>query len=76
MKLEEALSTLGFSNVDVLPKVKDIQKQFYKLSKFKHPDKNGGYKESTEECQTLLNTYNLAWKKSNQKKRILITSSP
>ena len=62
MKLEEALLILGFSNVDVLPKVKELQRQFYKLCKTKHPDKNGGSKESTEEFQTLLNAYNLAGK--------------
>ena len=68
MKLEEALLILGFSNVNVLPKVKDIQKQFYKLSKVKHPDKNGGSKESTEEFQTLLNAYNLAGKAAEKVK--------
>ena len=48
--------------MNVLPKVKELQRQFYKLCKTKHPDKNGGTKESTEEFQTLLNAYNLAGK--------------
>lgn len=68
MKLQEALLILGFSNVNVLPKVKDIQRRFYKLSKIKHPDKNGGSKESTEEFQTLLNAYNLAGKAAEKVK--------
>ena len=62
MKIEEALNILEFDDVRVIPKLKDIQRQFHKLSKIRHPDKNGGTKEATEEFQLLLNAYHLAGK--------------
>ena len=62
MKLEEALRILGFDNPPVLPKLKEIQRSFHRLSKTKHPDKNNGSKESTEEFQTLLLAYHTAGK--------------
>ena len=62
MKLFEALNILGFENPSVLPKLKEIQKHFHRLSKTKHPDKNNGSKESTAEFQTLLDAYRIAGK--------------
>lgn len=62
MKLEEALTLLGFSDVNAVPKVKKIQKQFYKLSMVRHPDKNNGSKEATEAFQELLTAYHVAGK--------------
>ena len=62
MKLEDALRILEFKNVCVLPKLKEIQKQFHRLSKIKHPDKNNGSKESTAEFQALLEAYNTVGK--------------
>ena len=62
MKLEEALRILCFENTSDLPKLKDIQKHFHRLSKIKHPDKNNGSKESTKEFQTLLDAYHTAGK--------------
>ena len=43
-------------------RVKDIQKQFHRLSKIKHPDKNNGSKESTADFQVLLDAYHTAGK--------------
>ena len=60
MMLEEALKILEFPDVTKLPKLKEIQKQFRKLSLLKHPDKNGGTKEATADFQNLLNAYNIA----------------
>ena len=62
MKLSEALNILGFEKSSVLPKLKEIQKHFHRLSKTKHPDKNNGSKESTAEFQTLLDAYRIAGK--------------
>ena len=62
MKLKEALRILGLESFSVLPKLKDIQKQFHRLSKIKHPDKNNGSKESKEEFQALLEAYHVAGK--------------
>ena len=62
MKLNEALRILGFESPSILPKLKDIQKHFHRLSKLKHPDKNNGSKESTVEFQTLLDAYRIAGK--------------
>jgi curved DNA-binding protein CbpA len=49
MNLEEALRLLEFDDVRKLPRMKDIVKQWRKLSMMKHPDKNGGTKESTSD---------------------------
>ena len=68
MNVDEALQILEFDNVGVVPKLKDIQKRFYQLSKIKHPDKNNGSKESTEEFQVLLNAYHVAGKAAEQVK--------
>ena len=68
MKLEEALRILEFDDVKIVPKIKDIQKQFHRLSKTKHPDKNNGSKESTEEFQNLLNAYHVAGKAAEKVK--------
>ena len=62
MKLEEALLILGFEDLAVLPKIKEIQKRFYSLSKVLHPDKNNGSKKSTAEFQNLLEAYKIAGK--------------
>ena len=62
MKLEEALRILEFKNTTVLPRLKEIQKQFHRLSKIKHPDKNNGSIKSKEDFQTLLEAYNTAGK--------------
>ena len=66
MKVEEALRILGFENTKVLPKLKDIQKHFHRLSKTTHPYKNNGSKESTEEFQILLDAYNTAGKAADK----------
>jgi curved DNA-binding protein CbpA len=62
MKIEDALLILEFDDVKVIPKLKDIQRQFHKLSKIQNPDKNGGTQEATEDFQLLLNAYHLAGK--------------
>ena len=62
MKLDEALRILGFESHNELPKLKDIQKQFHRLCKEKHPDKNNGSKESTAAFQILLDAYHTAGK--------------
>ena len=62
MKLAEALRILEFVDTTTLPKLKEIQKQFHRLCKIKHPDKNNGSKESTEEFQIILEAYNTAGK--------------
>ena len=66
MNLKEALQILEFSDAKVIPKLKDIQKQFHKLSKLKHPDKNGGTKEATEDFQKLLDAYHVAGKAAEE----------
>ena len=68
MNLEEALKTLEFADVEKLPKLKDIQKQFRKLCIVKHPDKNGGSKEATADFQKLLEAYQVAGDASEQTK--------
>ena len=68
MNLEEALRILEFEDVQVVPKIKDIQKHFHRLSKIKHPDKNNGSKESTLEFQNLLNAYHVAGKAAEKVK--------
>ena len=62
MKLDKALRILGFESHTELPKLKDIQKQFHRLCKVKHPDKNNGSKESTAAFQILLDAYHTAGK--------------
>ena len=62
MKLEEALHLLGFSDVNAVRKVKEIQKKFYQLSIVRHPDKNNGSKEATAAFQELLTAYHVAGK--------------
>ena len=54
MNLEDALRILEFKDVQKLPKLKEIQKQFRKLSREKHPNKNGGTQEATSDFQKLL----------------------
>ena len=66
MNLKEALQILEFGDAKVIPKLKDIQKQFHKLSKLKHPDKNGGTKEATEDFQKLLDAYHVAGKAAEE----------
>ena len=57
MDVKEALLLLGFPDQEQLPKLKDITRQFRKLSLVKHPDKPGGSKEAFQE---LLEAYNVA----------------
>ena len=57
MDVKEALLLLGFPDQEQLPKLKDITRQFRKLSLVKHPDKPEGSKEAFQE---LLEAYNVA----------------
>ena len=68
MKIEEALMILEFLDVNKLPKLKEIQKQFRKLSKVRHPDRNGGTKEATSDFQKLLDAYQVAGKAAERVK--------
>ena len=43
--LKAALIYLGFGDIDHVPKMKDIRKQYLILSNKHHPDKPGGTKE-------------------------------
>ena len=56
----EALKILGFKDIKKLPKLREIMKNWRKLSMEKHPDKNGGTPESTREFQELLDAYQTA----------------
>ena len=58
-KVIEALLILGFSleDIQVLPRMKDIQKRYYKFAKIRHPDMNRG---DTALFQELLNAYHVA----------------
>ena len=56
----QALKVLGFEDLTVIPKVKDIYQRYKKLAYLKHPDRNNGSPESTAEFQELLNAYHLA----------------
>ena len=59
-KVIQALKVLGFKNFSELPKLKEIARNFRKLSILKHPDKNGGCKEATAEFQSILKAYQVA----------------
>ena len=54
MKIKNALKVLGFENLTVIPKMKDIRKQWIKLSLIHHPDKPTG---DTKSFQELLSAY-------------------
>ena len=56
----QALKVLGFENLSKIPKLKEITRNFKKLSILKHPDKNGGSKEATDEFQSILKAYQVA----------------
>ena len=61
MDIKEALRILEFGDVDKVPRLTDIQKQFRRLSLLKHPDKNHDrIAEATEEFQELLDAYQVA----------------
>ena len=61
MDIKEALRILEFGDVDKVPRLTDIQKQFRRLSLLKHPDKNPDrIAEATEEFQELLDAYQVA----------------
>ena len=55
--LKAALICLGFGDIEYVPKMKLIRKQYLLLSNKQHPDKPGGTKEA---FQKLLDAYNTA----------------
>ena len=59
-ELKKALEVLGFINPKKIPKLREIVKNWRKLSIEKHPDKNGGTAEATSAFQELVAAYQLA----------------
>ena len=56
------LNTLGFKELEELPKLKDVKKSYYEMAKELHPDKHmdedeNVKKEFEEKFKTLLNAY-------------------
>ena len=60
--LKAALDTLGFQDIDHVPKLKLIVINFKRLCLKLHPDKNGGTKEANILFQNLMKAYELAGK--------------
>ena len=56
----DALKVLGFEELDVLPKVRDIIRKYRKLAFLNHPDRNNGCPEAKARFQDILNAYNVA----------------
>ena len=61
-KLIDALKVLEFENVTEIPKMKEINKKWRKLSLIKHPDKGG----TKEDFQELLAAYQIAGEASKK----------
>ena len=61
-KVKEALKVLGFRNIEVLPKLKEIRKSFLKLSLLYHPDRNNSSEEANAKFQVILEAYEVAGK--------------
>ena len=55
-----ALKVLGFEDLTVLPKVREIYQRYKKLAFLKHPDRNNGSQEATADFQDILNAYHVA----------------
>ena len=55
-KIQEALKFFGMDNV---PSMKELNSRYRKLALLKHPDKNSGSKEATEDYQNLLMYYKI-----------------
>ena len=53
--IEQALKTMGFQDITVIPKMKEIRKKWLLLSLITHPDKNG----SNQAFQDLLEAYEI-----------------
>ena len=66
-KVTEALLILGFilKEIHVIPRMKDIQKRYYKLAKISHPYRHCG---DTAFFQELLNAYHVAGDAANKVK--------
>ena len=60
IKVSEALKVLGFENLDVLPKVREIIQRYRKLAFLNHPDRNNGSNEAKIKLQAILKAYNIA----------------
>ena len=54
--LKAALIYLRFGDIDHVPKMKDIRKQYLILSNKHHPDKPGGTKEGFQKLSDAYNT--------------------
>ena len=55
-KLQEALKFFG---IDKVPSMKELNSEYRRLALLKHPDKNSGSKEATEDYQNLLMYYRI-----------------
>ena len=53
-EIQAGLGVLGFSELNVYPRMKDVVKMFRKMALKKHPDKPGG---STEDFQILQEAF-------------------
>ena len=50
----KSLKTLGFENDEDIPMMKEVRKQFFKLSIEKHPDKNNGIDKGFGELKSAF----------------------
>ena len=64
LKIKNALKVLGFEDLSVIPKMKEIRKKWIKLSFIHHPDKPTG---DTKTFQELLAAYDVLCDEAKQK---------
>ena len=63
-RIKYALKVLGFEDLSTIPKMKEIRKQWIRLSLIHHPDKPTG---ETKAFQELVNAYDIASEAAKKK---------
>ena len=63
-EIVEALKTLGYVNINELPSLKELRKEFFNSARKNHPDKNSKKdqvtkNENEETFKRILNAYNI-----------------
>ena len=62
LEVVKALRVLGFEDLSVIPKVKEITRRYRKLAFLNHPDRHPDDPAATAKFQEILNAYHVAGK--------------
>ena len=60
LEVVNALRVLGFEDLSVIPKMKEINRRYRKLAFLNHPDRHPDDPEATAKFQKILNAYQVA----------------